>query len=700
MIPRGVRFAHVALLVFSAFLAFLVLRAVDEELILGASATIEVDQSNNAVSSPQVVSAIESFADAHDVNVGHVAADLNDPDNLRHLYLAVGDPKTPSASWLADGYPSFSRGLRTEVHPLGEIDHMDPRGSYVVFGPPQAARELLAQLKGLGLSGQVVPRPSLAESIQYFGSGGVLWCFLVVAVAAVMVIGSSVVLNAKAYGVLRLQGKSFARILGRDMAQLAAFWVRAAVVVVAVAVACLAAYNGLDQLGLFGLIAAGLLVAFAVPALAAHVLALSLTYRTRIAHAIKGEVSATLAMVGAYAIRIPAALLALAVVVSAVTTGQDVAARQASREAYAKVGDASSVLLWSNPSNPGEEMKTVKTVGPWIRQHESRGGVILAAHSKLMDIAPASVRVPDCDVLIVNNTYLAEQSILDPSGHRLRGVSDSRTKAQVLIPESLSGDAGRFTDPIAGWLKFQAKVAGGKLDAARGVETVATKSGQSVFTYGSGMYTGQPAEAFVRDPIIVVVPGSSGILGNAEYVAYATQNAVIFKDPGDVRTAMSTDVGRYVIAMSPVAQHAADEYQNLIREFRLALFNTALALTVLLISAISVSLIYRRKNAQGLFVKYISGWTFVKAYRSLLALEGALALALVGWTMWNTWSSISTIQTLKAEGIPPPPDVAVPLGGWEPVAMLALVVLGVMAVVLTALTGSYRRSVGQRGVEE
>jgi hypothetical protein len=686
--------------VFSAFLAFLVLRAVDEEVILGSSATIEVGQSDNAVSSTQVVSAIESFADAHDVNVGHVAADLNDPDNLRHLYLAVGDPKAPSASWLADGYPNFSGGFRTEVHPLGEIGHLDPRGSYVVFGPSRDAGELLAELEGLGLSGQVVPRPSLSESIEYFGHGAVLWCFLVVAVAAVMVIGSSVVLNAKAYGVLRLQGKSFARILGRDMAQLAAFWGRAAVIVVAGVVACLAAYNGLDRLGMFGLIAAGLLAVFAVAALAAHVLALALTYRTRIVHAIKGEVSATLAMAGAYAIRVPAALLALAIIVSAVTTGQDVAARQASRDAYAKVGDAASVLLWSNPADRSEEMETVKTVGPWIRQHERQGGVVLAARSELGEFAPAGVRVPERDVLVVNNTYLAEQSVLDPSGHRLRGVSGPGTKAQVLVPESLSGDAGRFTDLIAAWLKFQAKVAGGNLNAAREVETVATRSGQSVFTYGSGVYTGRPAEALVRDPIIVVVPGSSGILGNAEYVAYATQDAVIFKDPADVRAAMSTDVGRYLVAMRPVAQHAADEYQDLIREFRLALFNTALALAVLLISAISVSLIYRRKNAQGLFVKYISGWTFVKAYRPLLALEGALALALLGWTTWNTWSSISAIRALKAAGTPPPPGVAMPLGGWEPAVMLAIAVLGVVAVVVTALSGFPGRFVGQRAVEE
>lgn len=698
MTPRGAKFAHVALLAFSALLAFLIVRAMDEEAILGAPARILVQNFDDAANSARVVEEVELFADAHDVNVGHEVADLKDPGNRRHLYLAVGDPGAPSGSWLDDGYPGFSRDFSTEVHPLSKMGGSDPRGFYLIFGPPQAAEELLAEFEKLGLRGEVYPEPSLLDSVAFFGQGGVLWCFLVVAVAAVMVIGSSVVLNAKAYGVLRLQGKSFAQILGRDMAQLGVFWVQAAAVVAAGVVACLAAYNGLDRLGRFGLIAAGLLALLTVPALAAHVLALALTYRTRIAQAIKGEVSASLAMVGAYAIRIPAALLALAIVVSAVTAGQDVAARQASRDAYAEIGDASTVWLTSDPADRRVEEEFDATVGSWIRRSESRGEVVLAVLSDMSEYTPMGERAPERDVLIVNNTYLAERSVLGESGSRLHGVRDPKTKAQVLVPESLSGDANRFVSPLTHWLKSQAELAGVKLDAAQ-VETLATKSGQSVFTYGSGMETGQPAEALVRDPIIVVVPGNSGIFDDAQYAAYATQAGVIFKDPGDVRAAMSGDPGRYILAASPVAQHAADEYQDLVREFRLDLFNVVAALAVLLISAVSVGLIYRRKNAQALFVKYISGWTFFGAYRPLLALEGALALALVGWTAWNTWDAIGDLRAFEAAGVPPPPGSAVPLGGWAPAVMLAIAVLGA-AVVITVLAASYGRFVGQRAVEE
>lgn len=700
MIPRGVKLAHVALLLFSALLAFLVLRAMDEEAILGAPARIEVTDSENAVDSSEVVVMVESFAEANDVNVGHEVADLDDPGNRRRLYLAVGDPKAPSASWLADGYPNFSRDMRTDVQPLGEISHLDPRGYYLVFGPPEVAGELLAGFERLGFSGQVVSPPTLFKTVEFFGQGAVLWCFLVVAVAAVMVVGSSVVLNAKAYGVLRLQGKSFARILGRDMAQLAAFWVRAAAVVAAGVLVSLFLYNGLDWLGRFGLISAGLLAVLTVPALAAHVSALALTYRTKIVHAIKGEVSATLAMVGAYGIRVPAALLALAIVVSAVSTGQEVAERQASRDAYARIGDASTILLaGGNPADRSQEKEMFATVGPWIRQHLSQGDAILAVRSDMTEFTPVGERVPKRDVLIVNNTYLADQPVLDPSGNRLRGVSDTGTKAQVLIPESLSGDANRFADGISTWLKFQAELSGVKLDAAQ-VEALATKSGQPVFTYGSGMGSDRQTEALVRDPIIVVVPGSSGIFDDQQYVAYASQAGLIFKDPGDVRAAMSTeDVGRYLVAMQPVAQRAADEYQDLIREFRLDLFNVVIAAAVLVITAVGVGLIYRRRNAQALFVKFISGWTFVKAYRPLLALEVVIAVALVGWSAWDTWTRISATRALEAAGIPPPPGNPLPLGGWEPAVMLAIAALGLAAVV-TVLAGSYGRSIGRRAVEE
>lgn len=697
MIPRGVKYAHLALLVFSALLAFLVLRAVDEESILGASVMIEVTDSENATDSSQVVGAVESFAKARGVNIGHEVADLDDPDNSRHLYLAVGDPESPSASWLADGYPGFSRDFRTDVHPLGEISHLDPRGYYVVFGQPQVADELLGEFEGLGFSGQVIPVPTLSRSIGFFGQGAVLWCFLIVVIAAVMVIGSSVVLNAKSYGVLRLQGKSFVQILGRDVAQLGVFWVRMVVVVAAAVLACLFLYNGLDRLGWFGLVAVGLLAVLTVPALAAHVLALALTYRTRIVYAIKGEVSATLAMVGAYGIRVPAALLALAIVVSAVTTGQDVAAQQASRDAYAKIGNATSLLLYGNPADPGQEEELNRTVGPWLRQHQSQGDIVLSVRSDMTEFTPVGESVPERDVLIVNNTYLDEQSVLDPSGQRLRGVSGAETKAQVLVPESLSGKADQFTKGITDWLKFQAEFSGVKLDATQ-IETLSTRSDQSVFTYGSGMDPDWQTEALVLDPIIVVVPGSSGVFDNQQYVAYTTQAGVIFKNPEDVRAAVSTDdIGQYLIAMQPVAQRAADGYQDLIREFRLDLFNVAIALAVLLITATSVGLIYRRKNAQALFVKYISGWTFAKAYGRLLALEGGLAL--VGWIVWDTWTKISALRALEAEGMPPPPGGAVPLDGWAPAVMLTIVLLS-LVIIITVLAVSYGRSIGQRAVEE
>ena len=672
----------------------------DEEAILGATARIEITDSENAVDSSRVVGMVEAFADARSVNVGHEVADLEDPGNRRHLYLAVGNPRSTSASWLSDGYPNFSRDMRTDVQSLGEIRHLDPRGYYLVFGPPQVAGELLAGFERLGFGGQVVSPPTLSKTVLFFGQGAVLWCFLVVAVAAVMVVGSSVVLNAKSYGVLRLQGKSFLQILGRDMAQLAAFWVRAAAVVAAGALVFLFLYNGLDLVGRFGLLAAVLLAVLTVPALAAHVLALALTYRTRIVHAIKGEVSSSLAMVGAYGIRVPAALLALAIVVSAVTTGQEVAARQASRDAYARIGDAATVLLaGGNPADRSQEKEMFATVGPWIRRHLSQGDAILAVRSGMREFTPAGERAPKRDVLIVNNTYLAEQPLLDPSGNRLYGVRDAGTKAQVLIPESLSGGAERLTSLFTGWLKLQAELSGMKLDAAQ-VETLATKSGQPVFTYGSGMDPNLKTEALVRDPIIVVVPGSSGIFDDQQYVAYASQAGVIFKDPGDVRVAMSTvDLGRYLVAMQPVAQRAADEYQKLMREFRLDLFNVAIALAVLVITAVGVGLIYRRRNAQALFVKFISGWTFAKAYRPLLALEAAIALALVGWNVWDTWSRISAMRALEAAGIPPPPGNPLPLNGWEPAVMLAIAALGLAAVV-TVLAGSYGRSIRQRGAEE
>jgi len=62
MLHRGIRFVHAAVLAFSAVLAFLFLRGLDESGILGNSALVDVMDSDDSVSGAQVVQKIASFS--------------------------------------------------------------------------------------------------------------------------------------------------------------------------------------------------------------------------------------------------------------------------------------------------------------------------------------------------------------------------------------------------------------------------------------------------------------------------------------------------------------------------------------------------------------------------------------------------------------------------------------------------------------
>ncbi|MFF0448589.1 hypothetical protein ACFYT4_19615 [Streptomyces sp. NPDC004609] len=70
--------------------------------------------------------------------------------------------------------------------------------------------------------------------------------------------------------------------------------------------------------------------------------------------------------------RIPALLLALGIAMDVAAAGQDVLARQDSREAYTEAGDAVTIRL--NGSLHGEADQMIKEVGPWLRRADEEAG--------------------------------------------------------------------------------------------------------------------------------------------------------------------------------------------------------------------------------------------------------------------------------------------------------------------------------------
>ncbi|WP_159106615.1 bacteriocin-associated integral membrane family protein [Streptomyces rishiriensis] len=643
-------------MVFSAALAFLLVQALDESEPLGNSALVYALDSDNSVNSTQVIQAITSFSHEHHVVVAREISDLHDPDGLRHLYMTSGATDATAADWLKKGYPEFSRNYKTRVHPISEIAQRDPRGMYYVFGSSEAGVDLKSELDGLGLVTSVSHPLSYSELADQYSGDPLLLAFYAVALAALTLTGASVLLSAKSYGVLRMQGMSLADILIRDLRQLVLFWFLTAGIVGSAALAFLGFYNGLAWLGLFASIAAGIAALLTTVVLVTHAAALALTSKVGILRALKGELPSRSASVSVYLVRIPALLLTLSIATDVTLAARDVMARQENRGVYQEVGDAVSLRLSGAYAAHLDEMD--RRLGPWLRNADRKGEVIVAGRRDLQISAPGA-NLPSGEFLIVNDTYLSKQPVFDPAGRRYESeaasakVPDSRP-VRLIIPESL----GPHSQAIA-------KAASQIIDPAQRrnipTETLKSRVNQRLFGYNSGAQVYNSAygptedRSFVRNPILIVVPNGSRFLTNDAYDTYASQDGVIFPDPDDAfKSIEAQKLQTYITAVSPVGQKVARDYKNSVGELRLQIFNLIAAMVVLLVAGVGICIIYSRKNAQSIFAQHVSGWRYVATHRFILAVEVAIAAVFATRVPFEAWQQNRELDKFAASGAPAP----------------------------------------------
>ncbi|MFE6839546.1 bacteriocin-associated integral membrane family protein [Streptomyces sp. NPDC057705] len=694
MLHRGIKFAHAVVLAFSATLSFLFLRSLDEDWALGHSAVVWVTDADGAASGSQVAGVVADFAAKNHATVAREVPDLKDPSHRRHLYLAPGGPHS---DWLREGYPAFSRGYQTEVHPVSELGQRDPRGFYYVFGPDAAAASLTRTLNDLGLVASVNQPFSLAQLTTVYADSALYRSFFVVALAVVTMTGASVLLNAKAYGVQRLQGRSFGQILLRDMRQLAVFWSVACAAVSALTLLLLGLYNGLAWIGQFAAIALGVTTALSLVALFTHSAMLWLTFQTDVLRALKGELPARAASISAYVVRIPALLLALSIATAVVLGAQDVLARQESREAYAKIGDATSIRFNGSLATDTALRSLNENVGPWLRQADRDGQIIVAGHRDLrLSGIPGLTKG---DLLVVNESFLAKQPLLDPAGRRIAPTAAASDQIRLLVPERLAQHTAQLTERTPTWLSPSDP---GKIAPAQ-VKATPAKDGQRVFTYnprGKSRASDNPGadDSLVTDPVIIVFPNGAPYLSDKGYTGYASQRSIVFTNPDDVTAGVQQrHLESYVTAVTPVGQDAALELRKVVGDFRLQLFNLVVAVAVLLITGVGVCIVHSRKNAQAIFARHISGWTFTATHRPVLLLEGLLALLLAGWVPFQVWQQSQDALRYESRGIPAPTPPA-EFTGLD-FGVTGVLVAVEVAAVLVALVVFHRRIVKEGATE-
>ncbi|WP_203786490.1 hypothetical protein [Paractinoplanes rishiriensis] len=663
------KFAYALIVIAAAMLAFVVSRNLDESVTHGHSLTLAVQRPGGAGADSKA-DIVEAFAQSRHVNIGRLSYDpLN--NSIRRIYLAVGDPQAASAQWLATGYPNFSRDTKVQIRPYEDVAESGPDGTYFVYGPKSMTFELSNEFQALGYVVFVEPKFSVLNAIQASGTKALVWCFLVVGLVVAVSVASAVALNAKSYGVQRLHGQPFAAILWRDFRQLGPFFAGAVIATGSITAGSLYLYNGLQQFTTFARIAMSITAVFVLVALLAHLTTLTMVHRSPIVDAVKGEVTATWAIIGSYVLRVWSALLIFSIGTSAIASAMELQRQADTHRFWTAMGEAYYMRISGAVLNPVDGKIAQSRIGHWIREADIRNEISVASRQ----ILPGTTR----DALVVNPNYLTMHAVYDADAARVQ-VNDGKT-IRVLLPSRYARESEEITAGVARWVESQDGRELKSDPAAIDVALTLARDSQSQFHYAAT--TAPHASLIVEEPIVVVVPGASNVITDTEYFTMATNQEVLIENPTQaVKGLVAAGVGHYILGMSPYVEDAAANYRNAKRDLAVQSINVLVGLSVLLATAISVSIVYFRRNSQTIFVKYISGWGFLATHWRLLSIEVILGLALTLWIWQNT------AVILRGQGPPgaPPTDLGdLFLDGWQPAVAGGVALLSLLMIVVTLL---------------
>ncbi len=676
MIHRGIRLAYTVVMLASAAIAFVVVRNFDETATRGPSYTVSFNKSESGAGAADVTRTVDRFAQSHGVNIGRLYYDQLNLDKLR-IYLAVGDPNADSTHWLKDGYPYFSRNNKIEIHNYDEISNIDPSGMYLIYGTQADATDLLQKFRQLGYNPSLEAAFSLARAPLFLGNGGLLSSFLVVGLIAIVLVSSAVALNAQSYGVRRLHGQSFTRILQQDLVQLARF---CAIYVTGIAIGTsgfLYWYNKLHQIDTYALIAFALFGVYVGAALAAHVVTLAVLHQGMILEAVKGEVTARWAIVGSYILRCWGILLILSISTAAITSGVALAQHRSTLQTWTSIGSAYYMRISGaiDESETGHE--TGIRIGRWIRDADERGEVSLASNQTMS--GPAS------DVLVVNDRYLKTQKVYGSDGLRIQ--PQPQGEIRIMVPQKYAMQSAEIRDEVLHWATSQNEAATHIQPNDMHLERI--RDDQTLTIYAHSF---EVRDITVKDAVVVVVPGTSALISDDEYVSMASRGEVLVENPDTaMKSLASAGLADYILGMSPFAQEAADGYRDAEREFSTDVTNLFIGIAVLLITGVTVSSVYCRRNAQTLFTKYIHGWGFLQTHWRLLAIESTFGLVMVLW-VWH--QTAAALERRSMPGAPPPLPDEIGLGSWEPVvaAVVAVTSFALITLALMRTTARFVRT--------
>jgi hypothetical protein len=602
----SLRLAVAIVTLYSAFAAFMFTTIVDESTIPGG-AKVEVSGDTVATGGQGLPALIEQAARDAESVVAKKVPDLHDPA-ARYLYVEVGAAERSEADWLVDGYPWFSAGVSTVVRPGADLDGVDPRGTYFVFGPERGVEVVSAAFTDLGYHVVASPAVGTASDVtKFFLGGSFLSPTLVVLLLVALLVGTGVLSMTKAYAVQRLHGGTKRIAAGRDLRALAGTAVVSLTVVVGGSIVGLWFYNDLHQIGSFLRATFAGFLGGALVVLAIYVAVLRLVWDVRLIEGIKGRIGFRVAMPSIYLIRVPGLVLAVSLAASTMAAWGAVGEAAQAREDLAVAGDAAKIRFEGSVS-PAEMDRLASESGAWLKREDTAGRVIFAH-----PVSTVGADDTHPDLLLVNDTYLEEQPVFDNDGERVTAAPPNTILLLEPVGSSLtSEDVVRYLEGSAA-----------DPEAPISFESRMIAEGQRHFVYAT---SSEMLPKTVRDVVVAVVNPDTGYVRDDDYMAYASQGSILVTDASEAAEHTPPELlGSWISAYLPVVQMAAVEHADRTRDFRVEFGSMIVALGVLLATAVGVAQIYVRGTAQQILVRYLHGWKFSGTHARLLVAEAVLA---------------------------------------------------------------------------
>lgn len=617
-------FAIVAYAFVSAAIAFAYQETADNQFPVGTNTVFRVNEIAANASKASVIDAIQTLAVDHKQNIYKISPDPARVDSGRILFAFVGDESAfigDSETWK---YPSFSKSFSTVLLPHSEITTQDMRGLYASDVDVATFAPLLKDLQkaGIGASLERVPNSMIFGNVLFgeTSSGPVLIATLVALLLA------SAFYASRRYAVCSIR---YIHGWNRLTAILDEYFTTAKLYM-SVILACGAAlltglyfYNQLTQGAEYFYTVGLLLLGGVVAILVGQTATFLIMARWPTSEIIKGRKPLLYLTV----VSVAAQVMTLAVCYPTISAGVQTAAsitRDARFDAQWLEAQGFVTVRFSGTNTPEDLQAITSRFGEVARTEEQNDRLVVAKPASLSSEGPAGHGPYTGNSLVVNNRFLREQHVESSQGGRIEHLPETSGRIYLLIPQQLKGQIPAIVGEYTDWAEFQRSLEGTKEESrAPQISVIETAPGQEIFNYGSNFSQTQISQV---DPVIAVVPASSGILSNDFYLSAASSGAILFRDTSILQKALAgAAIERHVTSIDSVSDRAMAERNDRLLKARILAVSLLLFVTMLLIVGVVLTRVYFERNRQRLFIEAVHGKRFASMHAEYFLLTGLIA---------------------------------------------------------------------------